>query len=194
VWRAQGKVVVWTNGCFDLLHMGHVHSLQAARSLGDVLVVGTNSDHSVRCLKRPGRPVIPASERVEILAALESVDHVVVFDELTPNAMLSNLKPDVHCKGAEYAPPHSKPIPEAKVVESYGGRVMFLPWVPSFSTSNIIRRVRTQGGGTTAKDEAQFPDAVAWAGRRCCSAFYPSLEGTQAHRVAHAAIVQRAVY
>ena len=146
-WRAEAKTVVWTNGCFDLLHVGHVRSLEAVRRLGDVLVVGVNSDNSARQLKGPGRPIVPASERVEVLAALECVDYVIIFDELTPEAALSHLKPDVHCKGADYAPPHGKPIPEARVVESYGGRVEFLPLVPSTSTSDIIRRIRERHSG-----------------------------------------------
>src|SRR5437667_10359627 len=132
-WRARArhanKTVVWTNGCFDLLHVGHVRNLQAARSRGDILVVGVNSDASVRQLKGPGRPLIPAAQRVEILAALEDVDYVVIFDELTPEAALARLQPDVHCKGADYAPPHGKPIPEAPVVAAYGGRIEFLPLV-----------------------------------------------------------------
>ena len=139
--RAEGKRVVWTNGCFDLLHVGHIRSLQAARRLGDVLVVGVNSDDSVRQLKGPKRPILPAEERVEILAALECVDHVIVFDELTPEAALACLRPDVHCKGADYAPPHGKPIPEAALIVSFGGRVEFLPLVPSTSTSDLIRRI-----------------------------------------------------
>src|SRR3954466_10583093 len=90
-WRQAGRTVVWTNGCFDLLHAGHVRSLRAAASLGDILVVGLNSDSSVRRLKGPGRPVLPAAERAEILAALECIDHVLVFDDLTPEAVLAQL-------------------------------------------------------------------------------------------------------
>jgi rfaE bifunctional protein nucleotidyltransferase chain/domain len=140
-WRAGGQVVVWTNGCFDLLHVGHVRNLRAARAFGDVLVVGVNSDESVRRLKGPGRPILPAAERMELLAALESVDAVVAFDEATPEAALARLQPDVHCKGADYAPPHGKPIPEASVVAAYGGRVAFLPLVPGVSTTDIVRRI-----------------------------------------------------
>src|SRR5438552_237298 len=114
--RHANKTVVWTNGCFDLLHVGHVRNLQAARSRGDILVVGVNSDASVRQLKGPGRPLIPAAQRVEILAALEYVDYVVIFDELTPEAALARLQPDVHCKGADYAPPHGKPNPETPLL------------------------------------------------------------------------------
>lgn len=141
-WRGQGKCVVWTNGCFDLLHVGHIYSLRAARRFGDVLVVGINSDGSVRKFKGPGRPIVTATERAEVLAALEFVDAVVVFDELTPETALMRLKPDVHCKGAEYAPPHGKPIPELPLVTDYGGLVKFLPMVPFASTTDLIQRIR----------------------------------------------------
>ena len=141
-WRADQKIVVWTNGCFDLLHVGHVRNLRAARAQGDVLVVGVNSDDSVRKLKGAGRPILPLAERMELLAALECVSCVVAFDETTPEAALARLQPDVHCKGADYAPPHGKPIPEARVVEAYGGRIAFLPLVPGISTTDIARRIR----------------------------------------------------
>lgn len=140
-WKTNGLTAVWTNGCFDLFHVGHLQSLRAARRYGDVLVVGVNGNDSVERLKGPGRPVIPLAERVEILAALDCVDCVIVFDEPTPEQALDRLRPDVHCKGADYAPPHGKPIPEAKLVESYGGRVAFLPLLPAVSTSAIIRRI-----------------------------------------------------
>jgi rfaE bifunctional protein nucleotidyltransferase chain/domain len=140
-YRAQGKTVVWTNGCFDLLHVGHVRSLQAARDLGDVLVVGVNSDDSVRRLKGPSRPIISACDRAFMLAALECVDHVLLFEEPTPAAILERLQPDVHCKGAEYTPPHGKPIPEAGVIAGYGGRIEFLPLVPAISTSDLVSRI-----------------------------------------------------
>lgn len=143
--RRAGRVVVWTNGCFDLLHPGHVASLQAARSLGDVLVVGLNSDTSVRAAKGPGRPILAQHERAAVLVALECVDAVVVFDEPTPEAALAALRPDVHCKGADYAPPHGKPIPERAVVEAYGGRVEFLPLAPGLSTTELLRRIREAG-------------------------------------------------
>jgi rfaE bifunctional protein nucleotidyltransferase chain/domain len=146
-WRREGLTVVWTNGCFDLLHVGHVRSLQAARKFGDVLVVGLNSDASVRQLKGPDRPILPGAERAELLAALECVDHVIVFEEATPEAALQRLQPDVHCKGFDYAPPHGKPIPEAGMVQAYGGRLEFLPLVPGRSTSNLIERIRNQAAG-----------------------------------------------
>jgi rfaE bifunctional protein nucleotidyltransferase chain/domain len=142
--RAEGKLVVWTNGCFDLLHSGHIHSLQSARKLGDVLVVGVNSDTSISHLKGPDRPIVPVSQRLELLAALECVDRVVAFDGATPQWLLSRLRPDIYCKGADYAPPHGKPIPETDVIESYGGRIEFLPLIPGVSTSSLIGRIRQQ--------------------------------------------------
>lgn len=141
-WRATGRTVVWTNGCFDLLHVGHAHSLQAARRLGDVLVVGVNADDSVHRLKGPGRPILSADERAALVAALGCVDHVVVFDEDTPEWCLAQLRPDIHCKGADYAPPHGKPVPEAVVVESYGGRVEYLPLVAGLSTTDLVHRIK----------------------------------------------------
>lgn len=141
-WRKQGKKVVWTNGCFDLIHVGHILSLQQARQHGDVLIVGLNSDAAIRRIKGPDRPVVSAPERLQIVAAMESVDHVILFGEDTPELALSRLKPDVHCKGADYAPPDGKPIPEAKLVEAYGGKIVFLPLVNLRSTTNLIRRIR----------------------------------------------------
>src|SRR5439155_17026065 len=110
-----------------LLHGGHMSSLEAARRLGDVLVVGVNGDAAVTRLKGSGRPIFPLEERAALLAALRPVDYVVPFDEETPEEALSRLRPDVHCKGEDYAPPHGKPVPERQVVESYGGRLEFLP-------------------------------------------------------------------
>jgi len=144
-WRRQGRTVVWTSGCFDLLHVGHLHSLEAARALGDVLVVGINGDASVQRLKGPGRPILSAAHRAELLAALEPVDHVVVFDEDTPEVALGRLQPDIHCKGAEYAPPDGRPIPERAVVEGYGGRVEFLPLTDGESTSALLDRIARAG-------------------------------------------------
>jgi rfaE bifunctional protein nucleotidyltransferase chain/domain len=140
-WRAAGRTVVWTNGCFDILHVGHVRGLQEARGLGDVLVVGVNSDASVRKLKGPARPIVPEAERAEVLAALGCVDHVLIFGEDTPREVLARLRPDVHCKGADYAPPSTRPIPEAGVVRAYGGRIAFLTFSPGVSTSDIVSRI-----------------------------------------------------
>jgi rfaE bifunctional protein nucleotidyltransferase chain/domain len=141
-WQAAGDVVVWTNGCFDLFHVGHLRSLQAAKSLGDRLIVGINSDASIRRLKGPGRPIIRQEERCEIIAALECVDAVLLFEEDTPEVSLRKLRPDIHCKGADYAPPNGKPIPERELVEDYGGRVAFIPIVSGFSTSSLIETIQ----------------------------------------------------
>jgi rfaE bifunctional protein nucleotidyltransferase chain/domain len=141
-YREAGQKVVWTNGCFDLLHVGHVRNLQAARSHGDVLVIGVNGNLSVARLKGAGRPIVPASERAEIIAALECVTHVLVFDELTPEVVLARLQPDIHCKGEEYKPPHGRPVPEAGVVAAYGGRIEYLPLVPGLSTTDLVCRIR----------------------------------------------------
>jgi rfaE bifunctional protein nucleotidyltransferase chain/domain len=140
--RQEGKVVVWTNGCFDLLHVGHVRCLAMAKSLGDLLVVGVNSDSYLRRAKGPGRPLVQVEERLEILNAIRFVDFTIVFDEDTPAAALGRLQPDIHCKGAEYAPPQGKPIPEAEVVASYGGRLAFFPMILGSSTTELIRRIQ----------------------------------------------------
>lgn len=140
-YREAGKTVVWTNGCFDLLHPGHVASLASAKALGDVLIVGLNSDRSVRENKGPTRPVLNEQERAALLSALSVVDHVVVFDEKTPEIILGQLKPDIHTKGAEYAPPNGRPVPEAATVLANGGRIEYLPLVPGISTTELIRRI-----------------------------------------------------
>ena len=142
--RTEGKSVVWTNGCFDLLHVGHIRNLHAARNLGDLLIVGVNSDASVQRLKGAARPVLPAADRAELLAALACVDHVIVFDEDTPLEAIRRLQPDIHCKGADYAPPDGKPIPEAATVNAYGGRLEFLPLVAGASTTDLIGRIQAE--------------------------------------------------
>jgi rfaE bifunctional protein nucleotidyltransferase chain/domain len=140
-WKGQGRVLVWTNGCFDVLHVGHIHCLEQARGLGDILVVGVNSDEAVRTLKGPDRPIVPLAERMRMLAALRAPDYVVSFAGLTPEATLADLRPDVHVKGRDYAPPLGKPIPERNIVESYGGRVEFVDWLPGYSSSSLIRGI-----------------------------------------------------
>jgi len=139
-WRGQGQVVVFTNGCFDLLHPGHVALLEAARAEGDVLVVGLNSDRSVRELKGAGRPLIPAAERAEALAALEAVDRVVVYDDDTPFELIRVLVPDVLVKGADWA---ADAIVGRDVVEAAGGRVVRAAILPGRSTSDLVGRIRT---------------------------------------------------
>jgi rfaE bifunctional protein nucleotidyltransferase chain/domain len=137
--RADGGTLVLTNGCFDLLHVGHVRSLRAARALGDALLVAVNGDASVRALKGAGRPVVPAAERAEVLAALACVDGVTVFDEPTAAAVVRRLRPDIYVKGGDYA---GRELPEARIVESYGGSVVLLPYVAAAGTSALLRRVR----------------------------------------------------
>jgi len=137
--KRNGRKIVFTNGCFDLLHPGHIRSLEQARALGDTLIVGLNSDASVRELKGPGRPVLPESERAEILAALESVDAVVVFNELTPREIISTLLPDVLVKGGDWA---GDEIIGREEVEAAGGRVVSVPVVPGYSTSAILEKIR----------------------------------------------------
>jgi len=141
--RAQRRTVVWTNGVFDVLHVGHLASLRGARRFGEVLIVGVNGDASVRANKGPERPIYRCEERVALLAALELVDAILVFDDPTPERVLAQLKPDVHVKGADYAPPHGKPVPERAVVEAYGGRIEFLPLVPGRSSTDTLARLRS---------------------------------------------------
>lgn len=148
--RRRGRTVVLTNGCFDLLHLGHVRYLKQARCLGHCLVVGLNGDGSVRRLKGEGRPLQPQEERAEILAALACVDYVVVFDEDTAEKLVETLQPDVYVKGGDYAAATFDELvcilPEARVVASYGGQVRLLPLTPGRSTSELIRRM-TEGCG-----------------------------------------------
>lgn len=138
--KRNGRRVVFTNGCFDLLHPGHVRGFELARALGDVLIVGLNSDASVRQLKGPGRPVLPERERAEILAALESVDAVIVFDAPTPREVIVQLVPDVLVKGGDWP---SDRIVGREEVEAAGGRVVLAPVVPGYSTTEILRKIRS---------------------------------------------------
>lgn len=137
--RAKGERVVFTNGCFDLLHPGHVRYLEAARALGDLLVVGLNSDRSVTTSKGAGRPILRAAERAEVLAALAAVDHVIVFDQDTPRDLIAAVLPDVLAKGADWA---LEDIVGRAEVEAAGGRVARIDVVPGLSTSELIRRIR----------------------------------------------------
>lgn len=139
-WFEAGKKVVWTNGCFDLLHVGHVRSFQDAKALGDILVVGLNSDSSIRAIKGELRPVVCEEDRAETVAALESVDFVTIFPESDPSVILSKLRPDIHCKGEDYAD-GKRPIPERAIVEGYGGQVRFLPLHQGRSTTGLIERI-----------------------------------------------------
>lgn len=148
-WRRAGRRIVLTNGCFDLLHVGHLRTLRQARRLGDVLVVGLNDDESVRRLKGPGRPLVPAPERAELLAALEPVDVVTIFGGDTARELVVLLRPDIYVKGAEYAARLGlvgKPLPEAELVRRHGGEVVTLPRTPGWSTSALLARARADPG------------------------------------------------
>lgn len=147
-WRAglrqAGKRICFTNGCFDLLHAGHVRLLFEARACGDALIVGLNSDASMRRLKGPGRPIVPEKERAELLAALEPVDRVVIFEEDTPLETILAVEPDVLVKGADWA---EGEIVGAEAVRGWGGRVERIPLVEGLSTTSIIDRIRERLGG-----------------------------------------------
>jgi len=138
-WRRAGKRVVFTNGVFDLLHPGHIRYLQAARAEGDVLIVGVNSDRSVRTIKGPERPIMPEAERAEVLAALDCVDAVVIFDEDTPAEIIRAVQPDVLVKGADWA---ADAIVGRETVEARGGRVVRMPVEQGWSTSAILEKIR----------------------------------------------------
>jgi len=137
--RAAGKTVVFTNGVFDLLHVGHLRYLQQARGFGDALIVGVNSDRSVRQNKGPGRPITAQAERAEVLAALACVDAVVIFDEETPRSLIMGIEPDVLVKGADWA---EDAIVGRDIVEARGGRVVRVPIEPGHSTTKIVDRIR----------------------------------------------------
>nr|MDT0660137.1 D-glycero-beta-D-manno-heptose 1-phosphate adenylyltransferase [Micromonospora sp. DSM 115978] len=152
--RRAGRTIVFTNGCFDVLHPGHVRYLTQASELGDLLVVAVNSDDSVRRLKGPDRPVNPVDDRVAVLAALSCVDHVVVFEEDSPAALIEAVRPDVYVKGGDYPP---EMVPEAPLVRSLGGQVRTLGYVADRSTSAIIDRIRAQGDQPVERAEVVEP-------------------------------------
>ena len=136
--RKQGKTVVTSNGCFDLLHVGHIATLEAAAAKGDILVVGVNADATVTSLKGPDRPLVPQAERARMVAALDCVDYVVIFDEPTPIELIEAVRPEVHVKGGDYGPE----LGEAPTVRALGGRVVFVPLVPGLSTTTLAQRIR----------------------------------------------------
>ncbi len=139
--RTKGAVIALANGCFDVLHVGHIRYLSGAKALADVLVVGINSDRQVRQLKGPGRPVMNAVERAELVASVESVDIVTVFDEPTVASLLLALKPDIHAKGTDYT---QDSVPERDVVRSYGGRIAIVGDPKDHSTSEMISRLNSR--------------------------------------------------
>jgi rfaE bifunctional protein nucleotidyltransferase chain/domain len=137
--RKAGRVVVFTNGCFDLVHRGHIHLLRQAKALGDLLIVGLNSDVSVKTIKGPDRPIMPEADRIELIAALQMVDYVVVYSEPDPYHIIAAIKPNVLVKGGDWS---ADKIIGADVVEQNGGRVAVVPYLPEFSTTQIIERIR----------------------------------------------------
>jgi len=143
-WRGQGKRLVLANGCFDLLHVGHVRYLQDARSLGDALLVGINADSSVRRLKGPGRPIMTAAERAELVGSLAAVDGVVIFEEDTADALVRALRPSVHAKGTDYT---AESVPEGAAVREAGGRVAIAGDPKSHATRDLIRLIADRFGG-----------------------------------------------
>jgi glycerol-3-phosphate cytidylyltransferase len=136
--RKPGKKIVFTNGCFDILHVGHIRYLKEAKSFGDILIVGLNSDSSVKKLKGPSRPINGENDRAEVLASLESVDYITIFNDDTPSETIEKVKPDIHAKGGDYLP---EDLPERNVVEKYGGKVKIIKFHDGFSTTGIINKM-----------------------------------------------------
>lgn len=137
--RRLGKKIVFTNGCFDILHVGHVRYLTKAKSFGDILIVGLNSDSSVKALKGDNRPINNEKDRAEVLLGLKAVDYVTIFGERTAENLVAQIQPDIYVKGADYT---IDKIPEAKIVQSYGGRVELVQFVAGHSTTQILRRLK----------------------------------------------------
>jgi len=137
--KNHGKKIVFTNGCFDLLHRGHVEILRGAKNQGDILIVALNTDRSVRAIKGSERPIVSESDRAELIAALEMVDYVTLFDESEPTALIEQLKPDVLAKGGDYG---RDKVVGADIVEGYGGRVAVIPYLQGHSTSELIEKIR----------------------------------------------------
>ena len=137
--RRNGKSVVFTNGCFDLLHRGHVHVLRQAKAAGDLLIVAINSDQSVKAIKGPTRPVAAEIDRLELIAAMEMVDYVILFDEPDPSKLIAAIKPNVLAKGGDWG---ADEVVGADIVERQGGRVLLVPYLKGYSTTEIIERIR----------------------------------------------------
>jgi len=137
--RSAGKTVAFANGCFDVLHVGHIRYLQDAARVADVLVAGVNGDDSVRVLKGEGRPLMPAEERAEIISAIRGVSYVIIFDEASPSRLLQALKPEFQCKGTDYT---AESVPEAEMVKSYGGKVVIVGDPKDHSTTSLLRKMR----------------------------------------------------
>ena len=139
--RSAGKTIAFANGCFDVLHVGHLRYLQDAARQADILVVGINGDESVRELKGTGRPVMSEAERAELISAIRDVSYVTIFHDRSPGRLIGDLKPDVHCKGTDYTPDS---VPEAEIVRAYGGRVAIVGDAKEHSTSEMLRRMKAE--------------------------------------------------
>ena len=137
--KAENKKIVFTNGCFDILHAGHVRYLKESKKFGDILIVGLNSDVSVKKIKGESRPINPEMDRAEVLAGLEAVNYIVLFDETSPVKLLEEIKPDIYTKGADYT---VETLPEAKTVLSYGGKIEFIKFLEGRSTTKIIDKIK----------------------------------------------------
>jgi rfaE bifunctional protein nucleotidyltransferase chain/domain len=171
--QRRGKRIVFTNGCFDLIHPGHVRYLRQAKQLGDVLVVGLNSDASVRRLKGPTRPLVPQRDRAEVMAALEMVDFVTVFNDDTPYKLIARLQPDVLVKGGDWAPDR---IVGADIVRARGGKVRSLRFAPGYSTTRLVETIaKNASAGTTPASRAAPPPAPPGRGRRAAGRSLPLL-------------------
>ncbi len=138
--KKEDKKIVFTNGCFDILHLGHIRYLKEAKRLGDILIIGLNSDHSVSSLKGPGRPLVKEKDRAEILSALEMVDYIVIFNELTPKNLIDKIIPDVLVKGGDWK---EKEVVGRDTVEAHGGEVVIIPEVKGYSTSALINKIQS---------------------------------------------------
>lgn len=141
--KLEGKQIVFTNGCFDLLHVGHIRYLEKAKGLGDILIVGVNSDRSVRMIKGPERPILPEEERAEVLSGLGCIDYIILFDEPTPLELIAQLQPHVLVKGGDWT---KETTVGKEIVESSGGKVVILPFVEGHSTSNLIKTILERYG------------------------------------------------
>ena len=149
--RARGRTLAFANGCFDLLHVGHTRYLEASAAEADLLVVAINDDAAVAALKGPGRPIMPASDRAELVAALRCVDYVVIFAELTVGPLLEALRPEVHCKGTDYS---IESVPERAIVQQYGGRTAIVGDPKDHSTRDLLGRICAGGADAGAEDDS----------------------------------------
>ena len=139
--KSEGKKIVFTNGCFDIIHTGHIYLLEKAKSFGDKLIVALNTDDSVKKIKGPSRPAVPENDRALIIASLMYTDYVTFFRETEPSRIISLLKPDIHVKGADYKPDDFNNMPEARIIKEYGGEIRIVRLMEGYSTTNLINKV-----------------------------------------------------